>query len=152
MDPLYATSFAKLIAWPHLLRLPGASTFSSYLALYDNDSALHQELASLPAIQQLFTPEENTPQTVRRADALVNSDWLVPIPLKPERLVSRGYNQAWELVKALRARVSAPPKGLADALVRLGEAPDQHRLPREQRLRNLRGAFAAAPQHIEEAL
>ena len=83
------------------------------------------------------------------ANALVNSDWLVPIPLKPERLVSRGYNQAWELVKALRARVSAPPKGLADALVRLGEAPDQHRLPREQRLRNLRGAFAAAPQHIE---
>ena len=73
MDPLYTTSFAKLIAWPHLLRLPGASTFSSYLALYDNDSALHQELASLPAIQQLFTPEENTPQTVRRADALVNS-------------------------------------------------------------------------------
>ena len=40
--------------------------------MYDNDSALHQELASLPAIQQLFTPEENTPQTVRRADALVN--------------------------------------------------------------------------------
>jgi predicted amidophosphoribosyltransferase len=30
-----------------------------------------------------------------------------------------------------------------------GEAPDQHSLPREQRLRNLRGAFAAAPQHTE---
>lgn len=82
-------------------------------------------------------------------EALASSDWLVPIPLRPARLVSRGYNQAWELVKALRARVAGSPPGLADALVRLGEAPDQHSLPREQRLRNLRGAFAAAPQHTE---
>ena len=52
---------------------PGASTFASYLALYDNDAVLHQALAELPAIQQLFTPEENTLQTVRRADALINS-------------------------------------------------------------------------------
>ena len=83
------------------------------------------------------------------AEALASSDWLVPIPLSPQRLVSRGYNQAWELVKAVQARVAPAPLGLADALVRLGEAPDQHSLPREQRLRNLRGAFATAPQHVE---
>jgi ComF family protein len=81
--------------------------------------------------------------------ALSNSDWLVPIPLSPQRLVSRGYNQAWELVKAVQARAKNAPPGLADALVRLGEAPDQHSLPREQRLRNLRGAFAAAPHHAD---
>ena len=81
--------------------------------------------------------------------ALASSDWLVPIPLAPQRLVSRGYNQAWELVKALRARAAPAPQGLADALTRLGEAPNQHSLPREQRLRNLRGAFAASPQHVE---
>lgn len=83
--------------------------------------------------------------------ALTQSDWLIPIPLNPQRLVSRGYNQAWELVKAVQARAKQAPPGLADALVRLGEAPDQHSLPREQRLRNLCGAFATAP-HQTDAL
>jgi ComF family protein len=81
-------------------------------------------------------------------DLIAGCDWLVPVPLKPPRLTSRGYNQAWELVKALRARLAQAPAGLADALVRLGDAPDQHSLPREQRLRNLHGAFAAAPQSV----
>lgn len=82
-------------------------------------------------------------------DLIASSDWLVAVPLKPQRLMSRGYNQAWELVKALRARLTDAPAGLPDALVRLGDAPDQHSLPREQRLRNLRGAFVSAPQRVE---
>lgn len=85
-------------------------------------------------------------------DLIAGSDWLVPVPLKPQRLTSRGYNQAWELVKALRARLTHAPPGLADALVRLGDAPDQHSLARDQRLRNLRGAFAAAPQRVAALL
>jgi ComF family protein len=82
-------------------------------------------------------------------DLIVRSDWLVPVPLKSQRLMSRGYNQAWELVKALRARLTHAPAGLPDALVRLGDAPDQHSLAREQRLRNLSRAFAAAPHRVE---
>jgi ComF family protein len=82
-------------------------------------------------------------------EAVTGSDWMVPIPLRSQRLTSRGYNQAWELVKALGARLSCAPKGIADALVRLGDAPDQHRLPREQRLGNVRGAFATSPRYIE---
>lgn len=79
---------------------------------------------------------------------LERCDLVVPIPLTPARLASRGYNQAWELVKALRD--AAPGKAarnpaMADALVRLGDVPDQHSLSREQRLRNLQGAFAAHP-------
>ena len=97
-------------------------------------------LAGVLAERMLATPGAE--------DLIAGSDWLVPMPLKPQRLTSRGYNQAWKLVKALRARLSRAPAGLADALVRLGDAPDQHSLPREQRLRNLRGAFAAAPQRM----
>lgn len=82
-------------------------------------------------------------------DLICGSDWLVPVPLSPQRLTSRGYNQAWELVKSLRSKSVQAPAGFADALVRLGDAPDQHSLPREQRLRNLRGAFAAAPQCVD---
>lgn len=89
-------------------------------------------------------------QTPDTLPLLRSSDWLVPVPLSPGRLASRGYNQAWELVKALRTLQPGSPAGLADALVRLGDAPDQHSLPREQRLRNLRGAFAAHPDRVAQ--
>ena len=89
-------------------------------------------------------------QTADTLPLLRSSDWLVPVPLSPGRLASRGYNQAWELVKALRTLQPGSPAGLADALVRLGDAPDQHSLPREQRLRNLRGAFVAHPDRVAQ--
>lgn len=78
---------------------------------------------------------------------------MVPIPLTATRLGERGYNQAWELVKALQAQSrrhpTAPPCDTrATALVRLGETPDQHSLGRDARLRNLRGVFAAHPAHV----
>ncbi len=79
---------------------------------------------------------------------------VVPIPLTAARLGERGYNQAWELVKALRSQCRRLPPALpcdtlATALVRLGETPDQHSLGREARLRNLRGMFAAHPSYAQ---
>lgn len=82
--------------------------------------------------------------------SLAACDVLVPVPLSAARLASRGYNQAWELIKAIRYLPPAPgaaSTALADALVRLAQGPDQHQLPREQRLHNLQGAFAAHPDH-----
>ncbi|MEX1167519.1 MAG: ComF family protein, partial [Hydrogenophaga sp.] len=63
--------------------------------------------------------------------------WVVPIPVTPDRLAERGYNQAWELGKALLQQ-SKPPtaRGLPTALVRLGAAPDQHDLPADLRIKN----------------
>lgn len=80
---------------------------------------------------------------------------VAPVPITPERLAQRGYNQAWELVKGLRQRTGpgcAP--ALADALLRVGSAPDQHRLPAEQRLHNLKHAFKVHPDrrtHLQGA-
>ncbi len=94
----------------------------------------------------------NAPHTV----ALLHTRPLVvPIPLTAARLGERGYNQAWELVKALRGlcrggQPAWPLDSLATALVRLGETPDQHSLGREARLRNLRGVFAAHPHHARQ--
>lgn len=77
---------------------------------------------------------------------LHDSDLLVPIPLSTSRLAARGFNQSWELACALLRRTPAPrPIAVADALVRVRDTPDQHSLPRLQRLQNLRGAFAAHP-------
>lgn len=86
-------------------------------------------------------------------ELLASCDVLVPVPLSAARLASRGYNQAWELIKAIRrsAQATGPASAaLPDALVRLAQGPDQHRLPREQRLHNLQGAFAAHPDHARQ--
>ncbi len=64
----------------------------------------------------------------------------VPVPLSDERLASRGYDQAWELARRL-ARAHAVPAH-ARALVRRFDSRQQTRLSRQERLANLRGAFA----------
>lgn len=79
---------------------------------------------------------------------LQSSTLLVPVPISSARLAERGFNQSWELLRALLRRTPTPrPVALADALVRVRETPDQHSLPRAQRLHNLRDAFAAHPRH-----
>lgn len=85
-------------------------------------------------------------ERVSKAGLLAQDSVWVPVPVARHRLVERGYNQAWELSRALQRRSGRP--ALADALVRLGSAPDQHSLPLAQRLTNLRGAFSAHPDHI----
>jgi ComF family protein len=82
-------------------------------------------------------------------ELLGTCDVMVPVPVTASRLAERGYNQSWELIKALRRQApDTRALALADALVRIGNAPDQHPLPREQRLCNLQGSFVTNPQHV----
>ena len=82
---------------------------------------------------------------------LSEAQLLVPIPLSTRRLAERGYNQAWEIGKALRFQGRqmglAVPAPCSRVLLRRGDQPDQHTLPREQRWRNLRRAFELDPRH-----
>jgi len=68
-------------------------------------------------------------------------DLIVPVPLHSSRLRSRGFNPAQLLARAVarRCRVDADPV----ALERLRATPSQTGLDREQRRRNVRGAFRA---------
>ncbi len=72
---------------------------------------------------------------------LDGADWIAPVPLTPARLAERGHHPPWELAKAI-ARLHPRPLR-ADILTRLSDGPAQHRLARQERLRNLRGAFTA---------
>lgn len=66
---------------------------------------------------------------------------VVPIPLSFWREGSRGFNQAELLGKALAEQL-----GLAfrtDLLQKIKDTPSQVGLPREERLKNVRGVFAA---------
>lgn len=67
-------------------------------------------------------------------------DLLVPVPLHRYRIRERGYNQSELLVKALSRQTGIPWK---NSLERIRNTPHQTGLNREQRLKNLDGAFAA---------
>lgn len=67
---------------------------------------------------------------------------LVPVPLAPSRLASRGFNQAWELARVASRRANLPAS--AHVLRRERTTAAQRRLSREARRRNLRGAFVAS--------
>ena len=67
-------------------------------------------------------------------------DAVVPVPLSPQRLRERGYNQAEEIARAISVQLRRPL--LRDALVRQRHRPAQQELGLAQRRTNVRGAFA----------
>lgn len=82
------------------------------------------------------------------ADLLRQTDLLAPIPLSADKLCERGYNQAWELVKALRRQLGQQgdaPAALPGLLQRQALAATQHELPREQRFANALQAYSVNP-------
>ena len=92
------------------------------------------------------------PALVGRMDAALDAaeatspDWLLPVPLAPQRLRERGYNQSWELARALARR-----RGTASApamLVRVRDTAHQLQLAPEARSANVREAFAVDPQSV----
>lgn len=73
-------------------------------------------------------------------DALAQAQWVVPMPLSPQRLAQRGFNQSLELAKQL-----SPLKSRYDLLLRVRDTLAQRSLPRAERLLNLHAAFLVNP-------
>ncbi len=78
-----------------------------------------------------------------RASAAPLPQLVLPVPLGPARQAGRGMNQAWELARRVASRLHLP----ADAalITRRVETPHLADLPRDERVRAIRGAFALAP-------
>jgi len=79
-------------------------------------------------------------------DLLREADGLIPIPLARSRLVQRGYNQSWEVVKQLQHRTGTP--GLPDALIRRETAQLQHELSLDERHQHAKRALAIGPAGV----
>ncbi|EFL50009.1 phosphoribosyltransferase [Solidesulfovibrio fructosivorans JJ]] len=73
-------------------------------------------------------------------------DVIVPVPLYPRRLAWRGFNQSLELARELSRRLARPVA--VNALARIRDTTPQSQLPGSKRLRNIQGAFAAAPEIV----
>lgn len=76
-------------------------------------------------------------------DMLTDCDLVTPVPLHRLRLFTRRYNQSALLAHAL-SREGGVALGV-DVLVRVRATPSQGGLSRNERYRNVRGAFTARP-------
>ncbi len=97
------------------------------------------ELAGLLAEQLAAAIERAAPLAPEPRPACV-----VPVPLSPQRLRERGYNQAWELARRVARRLALPAD--AELLHRPLDTAHQSGLSRGERQRNLRNAFTLDPQ------
>lgn len=75
----------------------------------------------------------------QRANAAPRPDLLIAMPLHPQRLRERGFNQALELAKIVAEQmdIPLPPQGAE----RIRATVPQVGLPWKKRVVNLRGAF-----------
>jgi ComF family protein len=70
-------------------------------------------------------------------------DMLVPIPVHPSRMRTRGFNQAEELSRRLSTLWGIPTQ--THLLIRVKKTLPQKKLTPEERLKNLQQAFAVRP-------
>jgi ComF family protein len=68
---------------------------------------------------------------------------VLPVPLGADRQAERGMNQAWELARRVAARLQL--RAHAGLLARRVETLHLAELPRDERARAIRGAFALVP-------
>ncbi|WP_244141655.1 ComF family protein [Robbsia andropogonis] len=73
--------------------------------------------------------------------ASARPDLLIPAPLSPERLATRGYNQAWEITRRLGVHLAI---GTHAGLLQRAHTEAQAKLGRAARQRNLQRAFSLA--------
>jgi len=66
-------------------------------------------------------------------------DLMVPVPLHPKRLRQRGFNQSGLLAGQFARKIKVPV--WFDIMIRKNQTQPQTRLKREERLKNVKGAF-----------
>jgi ComF family protein len=99
------------------------------------------KFAPEPGLARLFAGLMLRDEHVR---AMLNQvDGVIPLPLAPERLAQRGFNQALQLAKYLCRASKIDPRSLyGNSLVRTRDTAPQRPLGREARQHNVAGAFA----------
>ena len=84
-------------------------------------------------------------QAIAQASWINAVDQIIPVPLHPNRLAERGYNQSEQLARGICEGLSqnnhSTPELATAILVRDRDTPHQLGQGREERLRNLTGAF-----------
>lgn len=99
---------------------------------FSNERYLARPLAGLMASTWRYSP--------------LPAELLLPVPLYPDRLAERGYNQSALLAREAGRLLGLPI--LESSLRRVRDTPPQMGLPRAQRLVNLEGAFVCSEDGV----
>lgn len=123
-------------------RLP--PPFDATLALADYRPPLDRLALALKFRRRLFVARELGARLARLAldefDRVPRPEVVAPVPLAHERLVERGYNQAWEIAKPLARLLGV--RADATLLRRVAHTAPQSKLDLDARRRNVGEAFA----------
>lgn len=118
--------------------LKEAPHFASTIALFSYDFPADRLIQALKYAHQLAVAAWLGELLSRRLGEYP-CDLLIPLPLHPERLRLRGFNQSVEIARPLSAALHRPLT--LNCLARVRPTPPQAELPLKERARNVRGAF-----------
>lgn len=119
----------------HCLKTPPA--FDDTVAAFAYRFPLDRLIQQMKYREQLALSKIFAQRLLLRIDR--SPDCLIPMPLHPEKLRRRGFNQAQLIAQPVAHALDIPL--LSDACSRLRDTPSQTGLPWDQRDENVRGAF-----------
>ena len=118
--------------------LRDAPHFDRAIALFRYDFPADRIIHALKYGHQLAVAAWSAGKLAERIGA-ERHDCIIPLPLHPERLGERGFNQSAEIAKALGHRLHVPVD--LKHVLRTRATPPQADLPYKARHKNVRGAF-----------
>ncbi|MFT5502692.1 MAG: ComF family protein [Gammaproteobacteria bacterium] len=105
------------------------------------DGLVRDLLSRLKYSDDLPIAEWLTEETKANFDVIaIKPDIIIPVPLYKERLIERGYNQAFEIARCLSSQLGIPVD--SKSLIRKRHTDSQAGLTAKKREKNLIGAFA----------
>lgn len=87
-------------------------------------------------------------EKVNVEDCLKNIDLIIPMPMHPQRLKERGFNQALEIAKVLTK--DCKEKLDYNSVERQTLTPPQASLPLKERIKNIKGAFKVKADKLDK--
>jgi ComF family protein len=116
--------------------------------MFDRTIAVFRYAHPVDAMLQRYKYQHRLHLAEPFADMLIDKlhgrpspDLIIPMPLHPQRLKERGFNQSLEIARHLAERMQLPME--TAAVVRTKLSPPQASLPLKARVKNMKQAFAS---------
>tara|TARA_R110002049_G_scaffold49015_3_gene140702 strand:+ start:519 stop:1235 length:717 start_codon:yes stop_codon:yes gene_type:complete len=146
--PRCALPISNAYVCGHCLKQPPEQDLS--FSLYPYLAPIDRLIADLKYYDNVFLSQFFAQLMYDKLKNRPPPDLLIPIPLHPNRLRQRGYNQSFELAKALSVKLGIPSSN--NYLIRTIDTKSQASIPFKARKQNIQNAFKSiqttVPAHI----
>ncbi|PCJ29675.1 MAG: amidophosphoribosyltransferase [Gammaproteobacteria bacterium] len=129
----------------HCLNNPPEQDLS--ISLYRYSDPIRQLILDFKYHNQLYLAPFFGQLLAQKIASTSQVELLIPIPLHPNRLKDRGYNQSHELAKSLSRQLNIPVN--PHLLTRVIDTPSQSSMAFKDRKKNMRNAFKLSHHSLE---